>query len=185
MASTDLRTGHTMQHCVQHCVQWGGHTVQLLREMLQKQNLLLLLPHCAQYYCTQCCIVCPVLYIKSFLLLLLSFFPGDFFQLLFACCQENVFSLERFKRQSGRDTQVAASSSRRGSRGKNTTPDFMWNITWLDFTKVRQVPERPTGRQVIQIDRWVGGWMDGRTDGRTDGRMDKKTVGGRSDRQRV
>ena len=31
-----LRTGHTMQHCVQHCVQWGGHTVQLLREMLQK-----------------------------------------------------------------------------------------------------------------------------------------------------
>ena len=31
-----LRTGHMMQHCVQHCVQWGGHTVQLLREMLQK-----------------------------------------------------------------------------------------------------------------------------------------------------
>ena len=42
---------------MQYCMQWGGHMVQLLREMLQKQNLLLLLQHCVQ-----CCIVCPVLY---------------------------------------------------------------------------------------------------------------------------
>ena len=62
---------------------------------------------------------------------------GDFFQLLFACCQENVFSIERFRRSSEQTTSNAAfNSSRRGSRGKTTTPDFMWNITWLDFFKV-------------------------------------------------
>lgn len=63
---------------------------------------------------------------------------SDFFQLLFACCQENVFSVERFQRSSEQGTSGAAfNSNRRGSRGKTTTtPDFMWNITWLDFFKV-------------------------------------------------
>ena len=63
---------------------------------------------------------------------------GDFFQLLFACCQENVFSVERFQRSAEQGTgRVTINSTRRGSRGKTTTtPDFMWNITWLDFFKV-------------------------------------------------
>ncbi|KAL9975258.1 hypothetical protein ACROYT_G012400 [Oculina patagonica] len=62
---------------------------------------------------------------------------SDFFQLLFACCQENVFSVERFRRSSEQTASSAAfNSNRRGSRGKTTTPDFMWNITWLDFFKV-------------------------------------------------
>lgn len=63
---------------------------------------------------------------------------SDFFQLLFACCQENVFSVERFQRSAEQGTgRVTINSTRRGSRGKTTTtPDFMWNITWLDFFKV-------------------------------------------------
>lgn len=69
-----------------------------------------------------------------------GFVPGDFFQLLFACCQENVFSIERFKRSSEQTASSAAfNSNRRGSRGKTTTPDFMWNITWLDFFKVTKL----------------------------------------------
>lgn len=69
---------------------------------------------------------------------MLSLFSGDFFQLLFACCQENVFSVERFQRSNEQGSSNAGfNSSRRGSRGKTTTPDFMWNITWLDFFKVR------------------------------------------------
>ena len=68
----------------------------------------------------------------------LYLFLGDFFQLLFACCQENVFSVERFQRSAEQGTgRVSINSIRRGSRGKTTTtPDFMWNITWLDFFKV-------------------------------------------------
>lgn len=65
------------------------------------------------------------------------FFLGDFFQLLFACCQENVFSMERFKRLTEQVSSGSAfNSNRRGSRGRTVTPDFMWNITWLDFVKV-------------------------------------------------
>lgn len=58
--------------------------------------------------------------------------------MLFACCQENVFSVERFQRSAEQGTgRVTINSTRRGSRGKTTTtPDFMWNITWLDFFKV-------------------------------------------------
>ena len=58
--------------------------------------------------------------------------------MLFACCQENVFSIERFQRSAEQGTgRVTINSTRRGSRGKTTTtPDFMWNITWLDFFKV-------------------------------------------------
>lgn len=62
---------------------------------------------------------------------------GDFFQLLFACCQENVFSVERFQRSSDQATpSTGFDSNRRSSRTNTTTPDFMWNITWLDFSKV-------------------------------------------------
>lgn len=68
---------------------------------------------------------------------MMVFFLGDFFQLLFACCQENVFSMERFKRLTEQASSGSAfNSNRRGSRGKTVTPDFMWNITWLDFVKV-------------------------------------------------
>ena len=68
---------------------------------------------------------------------MMVFFIGDFFQLLFACCQENVFSMERFKRSTEQASSGSAfNSNRRGSRGKTVTPDFMWNITWLDFVKV-------------------------------------------------
>lgn len=71
------------------------------------------------------------------------FFLGDFFQLLFACCQENVFSMERFKRLTEQASSGSAfNSNRRGSRGKTVTPDFMWNITWLDFVKVDFVKHR-------------------------------------------
>ena len=60
----------------------------------------------------------------------------DFFQLLFACCQENVFASERYRRMADDVTAISTHSSRRSSRSRNTTPDFMWNITWLDFVKV-------------------------------------------------
>jgi hypothetical protein len=68
-------------------------------------------------------------------------FTGDFLQLLFACCQENVFSLERYSWSSEEPTQPS-DNTRRSSRNKIITPDFMWNITWLDFTKVRKLIER-------------------------------------------
>ncbi|EDO47371.1 predicted protein, partial [Nematostella vectensis] len=59
---------------------------------------------------------------------------GDFFQLLFACCQENVYGLERYS-WTAEETEQSR-QTRRGSRVKFSTPDFMWNITWLDFCKV-------------------------------------------------
>lgn len=76
--------------------------------------------------------------IQTFITTLFISVSGDFFQLLFACCQENVFSIERFQRSAEQGTgRVSINSTRRGSRGKTTTtPDFMWNITWLDFFKV-------------------------------------------------
>ncbi|XP_015749151.1 PREDICTED: piezo-type mechanosensitive ion channel component 1-like [Acropora digitifera] len=63
---------------------------------------------------------------------------GDFFQLLFACCQESVFSVERFTRSNEQHetSGTGSNSNRRSGRGHATTPDFMWNITWLDFFKV-------------------------------------------------
>ncbi|XP_031574449.1 piezo-type mechanosensitive ion channel component 2-like [Actinia tenebrosa] len=61
---------------------------------------------------------------------------GDFMQLLFACCQENVFSLERYSWSSEEEPAQPSNTSRRSSRNKIHTPDFMWNITWLDFTKL-------------------------------------------------
>ena len=66
-------------------------------------------------------------------------FTGDFFQLLFACCQESVFSVERFTRSNEQHetSGTGSNSNRRSGRGHTITPDFMWNITWLDFFKVR------------------------------------------------
>ncbi|XP_074617953.1 piezo-type mechanosensitive ion channel component 1-like isoform X1 [Acropora palmata] len=63
---------------------------------------------------------------------------GDFFQLLFACCQESVFSVERFERSNEQHetSGTGSNSNRRSGRGHMATPDFMWNITWLDFFKV-------------------------------------------------